>query len=129
MSDMRAEVRGLEKLQKTTERFVAEMEGGLFLQAMRKATLIVQRTAKRKVPVDTGRLRASITPEVRKTQTSWVGVVGSNVQYAPYVELGTVRMAARPYLQPAITENQREIFDILGNAVAQITRESGGEEG
>lgn len=40
-------------------------------------------------------------------------VIGSNVEYAPYVEMGTPNakkpMAARPYLRPAI-ENHREQF-------------------
>ncbi len=31
--------------------------------------------------------------------------IGTNVEYAPYVELGTSRMAARPFLRPAATEH------------------------
>ena len=37
------------------------------------------------VPVDTGRLRASITSEVDGQTVN----VGTNVEYAPYVEMGT----------------------------------------
>lgn len=69
---------------------VADLHGEPFLQGMRNATLLVTRDAKRYAPVDTGRLRASITPEVRISGPMTVqGIVGSNVTYAPFVELGT----------------------------------------
>lgn len=39
--------------------------------------------------------------------------VGTNVQYAPYQELGTAKMDARPFLRPAFENNQREIEQII----------------
>jgi hypothetical protein len=41
----------------------ADLHGEPMLQGMRNATLLVTRDAKRFAPVDTGRLRASITPD------------------------------------------------------------------
>lgn len=55
---------------------------------MQKATLGVTRDAKKNAPVDTGRLRASITPSVQIKQATVEGVVGSNVVYAPTMEYG-----------------------------------------
>lgn len=52
--------------------------------------------------VVTGRLRASITWRPGRDAISPYVDVGSAVVYAPYVELGTSRMAARPYLRPAL---------------------------
>lgn len=52
-------------------------------------------------PVDTGRLRNSISNAV-DTQDQSV-VIGTNVEYAPNVELGTSRQKAQPYLRPAVT--------------------------
>lgn len=63
-----------------------------------KLAIVVQNEARRLAPVDTGRLRSSIT--VKRTPDG--AVVGSNVEYAPYVEYGTSRMAAQPYLRPAV---------------------------
>lgn len=39
--------------------------------------------------------------------------VGTNVEYAPYLELGTVKMDARPFLRPAMENNSDEIEQII----------------
>jgi phage gpG-like protein len=52
--------------------------------------------------VRTGRLRGSITWRPGEDGESPYADVGSNVHYAPYVELGTSRMAAFPFLVPAL---------------------------
>lgn len=54
--------------------------------------------ARRFVPIDTGALQASIGTE----QEGAVGRYGASEEYALYVELGTSRMGAQPYLRPAI---------------------------
>ena len=85
------EVQGLMETQRRMERTVEALHGPPMLEAFRDGTMVVQRDAKINAPVDTGRLRASITPEVRtsKTAREIMGVVGSNVEYAAYMELGT----------------------------------------
>jgi len=51
--------------------------------------------------VRTGRLRGSITWTLGHDITPYADI-GSAVFYAPFVELGTSRMQARPYLRPAL---------------------------
>jgi HK97 gp10 family phage protein len=58
--------------------------------------------------VRTGRLRASITWRVGEDNRSVYADVGSNVEYAVYVEMGTGRMAARPFLRPALSAARDE---------------------
>lgn len=53
--------------------------------------------------VDTGTLRNSIN--FRELDNEKSVVIGTNVEYAPYVELGTSRSAAYPFLKPAATEH------------------------
>lgn len=48
--------------------------------------------------VDTGRLRASISHAVDGDDV----YIGTNVEYGPYVELGTSKMAARPFLHDGV---------------------------
>src|SRR5512139_1018538 len=90
-----AEVKGLREAQRNMEQAVRDIRGTPMINAMRDATLYVTRDAKINAPVDTGRLRASITPDVTTMGNEITGVVGSNVTYAPYVELGT-----RPHWVP-----------------------------
>lgn len=59
-------------------------------QLLNQACIIVENQAKINCPVKYGTLRNSITHEVEGLQ----GVVGTNIEYAPYVELGTGLFAA-----------------------------------
>lgn len=68
--------------------------------------------AKRACPVDTGRLRNSITHQRYDENTE---VIGTNVSYASYVELGTSKMGARPYLRPAAEGHTAEYTAIIKN--------------
>lgn len=72
--------------------------------------IVAEGYAKLNCPVDTGRLRNSITHE-RDDEEGQVQI-GTNVEYAPYVEYGTSRMKAQPYLEPAILDNISEYQDI-----------------
>lgn len=55
--------------------------------ALEEIGLSGERFAKAKCPVDTGRLRNSITHALDTGEDSVY--IGTNVEYAPYVELGT----------------------------------------
>lgn len=89
--------------------------------------------------VDTGRLRNSVAHGMTGGQMSitdyadnsgnvvgsydsaipadpnnkYVVVVGTNVEYAPYIELGTKKTMARPYLRPAIENHKDEYMAVL----------------
>ena len=133
MSALSAEIKGLKETQRAMENIVKELHGSPILNAMRSATLIVQRAARINVPVDTGRLRASLMPEVRTAGTQVLGIVGTVVEYGAKIEQpGPVRASGRrPYLKPALIENQERIFKLLDNAVAMIISRnstSGGTE-
>lgn len=56
---------------------------------MDQACLIIERKAKQNCPVDQGILRASITHQASFDSQKIVGVIGSNLEYAPYVHQGT----------------------------------------
>jgi len=78
-----------------------ELRGELRRQAsaaIRKAAFDIEAHAKAVVPVDTGNLKNSIQTTMEDDLTA---VVGTHVEYAPYVEFGTYKMSPRPYLGPA----------------------------
>ncbi len=65
-------------------------------KAMTRSALLVEGQARRVAPVDTGRLRGSITHEVRPFGGGVRGTVGTTVVYAPPVEIGRRAGAAMP---------------------------------
>lgn len=65
--------------------------------------------AKRLCPVDTGRLRNSITHE----KDSEAAYIGTNVEYAAYVEYGTSKTKEQPYLRPAAEDHADEYMEIF----------------
>lgn len=64
--------------------------------------LIVQNEARKLCPVDTGRLRSSIQHQPGRDARGPYVDVGTNVEYAPFVEYGTSRTWAQPYMRPAL---------------------------
>ncbi len=78
-------------------------EGDVAKDLLRRA-IKVENAAKRYVPVDTGRLRSSIGSDLQRDAIGLSAIIGSNVSYAIYVEMGTRYMRARPWLRPALRE-------------------------
>lgn len=74
------------------------------------AAIVVEGAAKRKAPVDTGRLRASITHDSDGSGF----IVGTNVTYSAFVELGTRYQAPQPYLVPGLQESIGELQRVYG---------------
>lgn len=77
--------------------------GGAAHKDLQRRQIRVERAAKRLCPVDTGRLRSSITRgEIARDGNDLVATIGTNVEYARHVEFGTSRQRAQPYLRPAL---------------------------
>ena len=73
--------------------------------------------AKRLCPVDTGNLRNSITHQQYDDHTE---IIGTNVEYAPFVCLGTVKMAPRPFLRPAAENHVSEYNAVFESELKKI---------
>ena len=101
------------------------------LRALEKCGLTAEGYAKKLCPVDTGNLRNSITHKVDEAELAVY--IGTNIEYGPYVELGTGvhypggrqtpwayqdakgqwhmthGQRAKPYLRPAV-ENHKQTY-------------------
>ena len=69
------------------------------IEIIQAATYAVEADAKKRAPVDTGALRNSIQSSFPAPKT---GMVSASVEYAPYVELGTIHNRPQPFLFPAL---------------------------
>lgn len=80
------------------------------IKALEAMGLHVERFAKMYCPVDTGRLRNSIAhalyPENKSVR------IGTDVFYAIFVELGTIRQRANPFLMKSVTNHMDNLRKI-----------------
>ena len=72
--------------------------------------MMMETFAKGKCPVDTGRLRNSITHASNEPKSM---SVGTNVEYGPYVEMGTSKMGARPFIEPSVSDHLSQYKQII----------------
>ena len=63
--------------------------------------------------VDTGRLRNSITSEVFRTPKGAEVIVSANTEYAMALEVGTERIAPRPYMMTVLRQGVERWKGIL----------------
>lgn len=77
--------------------------------ALETVGLVAEGYAKLDCPVDTGNLRNSITHVVDDDSV----YIGTNVEYAPAVELGTHKQKAQPFLRPAADHHASEYRQII----------------
>lgn len=113
---------GIEGLQELNQEF-NDLENALtqeIITALMRGGMIIETDAKRRCPVDTGRLRASLTTDVeRERKTTFVLKVGTNVEYASFVENGTSRMAAQPFLRPAVDAKAKDVVDEIRESIRE----------
>lgn len=101
--------------------------------AMIKLAADIEASAKSRVPVDTGTLRDNITAKVsRDGLSARIGVQGKKASkkayYGPFIEFGTVKTPAQPFMGPAFEENKQEGIRRVGEEIdrAFLTVSAGG---
>lgn len=87
-----------------------------------KAATKVEGDAKLLSPVDTGALRSSINVSGMSIPDGAKAEIKTNMEYAPYVEFGTSRQQAQPYLQPALQKNKQAAKKIIMSEIVQAHR-------
>lgn len=73
----------------------------------------VQALARQLIPVRTGYLKSTIYAKI----SEWVAEIGAEATYALFVEFGTRRMRAQPYLYPSIQEHLPRLEAIICDAI------------
>jgi HK97 gp10 family phage protein len=89
---------------------------GIPLNALFAGAQVILRHAKELCPVDTGFLRDSGYIENAGDDA----VVTFDAHYASYVEFGTRKMDAQPFLRPAIDDNEEEIISAVGAEIVDF---------
>ncbi len=87
-------------------------------EALASAAERVRAAAQSMCPVDTGRLKNSLSCY----SDGFTAAVFTDVEYAPYVEFGTSKAAAQPFMAPALIMAEDEIAEAM---LGSITRGGG----
>lgn len=85
---------------------IAAVEASSRSAPMRVAEKVV-RSARGRAPVDTGELKGSI--HAVSIERGKVAEVQVDAAHGPYVEYGTYKMPAQPFLNPAFQEHAKEL--------------------
>ena len=110
---------GVNTARAAIKRYAAERRHAVEKEIAR-AVFKIDETAKSLVAVDTGRLRASITPLIYNGGLS--GSVGTNVNYAFSQEFGDPAFPNKrftPFLTPALKANEQAFLAALRKVMSQ----------
>ena len=105
-------------------------------RALRKIGIVIAGQSILMAPVQTGRLRGSITyatqtdrsdakikgDEVSRPTDKYTLHIGTNIEYAPYCEYGTKNMGAQPFLRPAFDRNKKNAQKIYADEIKAALR-------
>lgn len=101
---------GILEIREDNAEIIAHSINAALQRGLEKVGLVCEGYAKKLCPVDTGRLRNSITHALDgKKSVS----IGTNVEYAKYVELGTSRRKGTPFLEVAASSHADKYRKII----------------
>lgn len=92
-------------------------------KALAESALVLRGKAQIRCPVKTGRLRDSIDASssiLTKGYPKGQAEVGTNVEYAAYVEYGTKYMKAQPYMRPGAEASRETIRGIFKKRLGSV---------
>jgi len=141
---MKTEIIGIKEFGENLKKLDNATRGKVMETAVVAGALLISNRAKQDAPYETGTLRRSIhvgshvsesapdfTPEDVAGSYSDVGgveieekkvsvLIGTNLEYARFQEYGTSKMAARPFLRPAMDTEKEKAKDEIGAALKTL---------
>lgn len=106
-----AEYGAILEIRENNEKAVLNGIDAALTKALYAIGLLAEGYAKKECPVDTGRLRNSITNVVQQSEKAVY--IGTNVEYAECVENGTSKTEARHFLRHAAENHESQYRSVL----------------
>lgn len=120
---------GIDDLDHALERLGGALSGEQLDQLLREAVQPTADHARAHVAVETGEVRDSIAVTSRHTRTKATASVvvhgstlGGAAREALFLELGTSKMAAQPFLRAALAATQGEVASTISAGLAGILK-------
>ena len=137
------EIKGLRELDKRLKQFPQRIQNRILRGAFAAGARVIQREAKARAPIADratpkafrGQLRANIVVRSKRSPKGAIAYVTlrqkgkagnpDNAYYGRFVEFGTSKMAAQPFMRPAFEAKHREALDRIKRQLARgIEREA-----
>jgi HK97 gp10 family phage protein len=121
------QIKGLRELDQKLRKLPLIVQTKVLNTALAAGSRLIVKEAKARVPVVTGRVLKNITHGKKKNPKGATREVGVNIRrtdkqapfYWHFVEFGTVKHPARPFLRPAFESKKREAVDLIKKKIAQ----------
>jgi HK97 gp10 family phage protein len=121
-------IEGMGNLKAQFEELSNKAQRAVMRSALKQTGAVVVKAAKAKVPVLTGKLKASIksSVSVKEGARSYVDIGwGKKAYWGLFVEKGTCHRGAHPFLRPALDENHAAILQTFTEALnTQIQKQT-----
>lgn len=143
MGSVTLKIDGLSDLGKRLQTLSADMQGKVARAATAAGAVVIKNSAIQKAPEDTGNLKKNIIAKrLPKSETSLTSEHIVTVRkgkktakqkaagirdayYASFVEFGTAKMAAQPFLRPAFDQNKERAVDAMKNRLEARIKKAG----
>lgn len=122
MADFDVQITGLKELDAALQELAWPAARRALRKGMRQGANVVRDEVRDKAPIDTGLLKRSIRTRERKDENGWMQVaveVRRRAFYGKFFEYGTSKMAAKPFIRPAASNNTDAAVGRMRDALAE----------
>lgn len=113
-------VHGLAELTRKIKALPAEADKEIRKQVLKSSNRI-RKAAQQRVPVQFGALKKSIRSKLEKDKLSaTIGPRGKVAWRAHFTEFGTIKSAAKPFMNPAWEEERPKYLDEMAQVVRRV---------
>lgn len=109
-------------LLKTLGALPKNIQNNVMSGAIRSSANVIRDEAKRLAPVDKGALKKGIKTVKRSARNGeyrFTVTTGRSGWYAHFIEFGTVKMSAKPFMRPAMEQTQDESLNAAKEYIAK----------
>lgn len=122
MADLSVEIVGLRELDRALQELAWPAARRALRKGMRKGANVIREEARAKARVKTGNLRKSIRTRERSEEAGnmrFAVEIPRRAFYGRFLEYGTSKMAAKPFLRPAAEGKTEEAVTAMRDALAE----------
>lgn len=116
---MNMNIKGLDKLIKNIQDYETDKKSEVS-QIVKETAYKIQAGAKQRAAVDTGHMKRNIKVFEESETSALVGCKADDVEYALYVETGTSKTPAQPFLFPSTEDERPEYLRKLKEALGDV---------